>query len=50
MIFELRQYPSLDTYESPGWISEIKRVSVGMIIREEIEVTRLLAKPKSVIQ
>jgi hypothetical protein len=37
-------------YESPTWINEIKPVSDGMIIREKIQVTRLLATPKSVIR
>ena len=39
-----------EMYESPVWINEIKPVNDGMIIREKIEVTRLLATPKSVIQ
>jgi hypothetical protein len=37
-------------YESPTWLNEIKPVNDGMIIREKIQVTRLLATPKSVIQ
>jgi hypothetical protein len=36
-------------YESSTWINEIKPVNDGMIIREKIQVTRLLATPKSVI-
>ena len=37
-------------YESPTWINEIKPVNDGMIIREKIQVTRLLATLKSVIR
>jgi hypothetical protein len=37
-------------YESPTWVNEIRPVNDGMIIREKIQVTRLLATPKSVIQ
>lgn len=37
-------------YESPTWINEIRPVNDGMIIREKIQVTRLLPTPKSVIQ
>ncbi len=39
-----------EMYESPTWINEIKPVNDGMIIREKIQVTRLLATPKSVIR
>ena len=39
-----------EMYESPTWLNEIKPVNDGMIIREKIQVTRLLATPKSAIQ
>ena len=39
-----------EMYESPTWINEIKPVNDRMIIREKIQVTRLLATPKSVIR
>jgi len=39
-----------EMYESPTWLNEIKPVNDGMIIREKIQVTRLLATSKSVIQ
>jgi hypothetical protein len=38
-----------EMYESPTWLNQIKPVNDGMIIREKIQVTRLLATPKSVI-
>lgn len=37
-------------YESPAWINKMKPVNDGMIIREKIQVTRLLATPKSMIR
>ncbi len=45
-----RQRLYAEMYESPIWINEIKPVNDGMIIREKIQVTRLLATPKSVIR
>ena len=45
-----RQRLYAEMYESPTWINEIKPVNDGMIIREKIQVTRLLATPKSVIR
>ena len=45
-----RQRLYAEMYESPTWINEIKPVNDGMIIREKIQVTRLLATPRSVIQ
>ena len=45
-----RQRLYAEMYESPTWLNEIKPVNDGMIIREKIHVTRLLATPKSVIQ
>jgi hypothetical protein len=45
-----RQRLYAEMYESPTWINEIKPVNDGMIIREKIQVTRLRATPKSVIQ
>ena len=45
-----RQRLYAEMYESPTWLNEIKPVNDGMIIREKIQVTRLLATPKSVIQ
>jgi len=44
-----RQRLYAEMYQSPTWINEIKPVNDGMIIREKIQVTRLLATPKSVI-
>ena len=46
---EQRQRLYAEMYESPTWLNEIKPVSDGMIIREKIQVTRLLATSKSVI-
>jgi len=45
-----RQRLYAEMYESPTWINEIKPVNEGMIIREKIQVTRLLATHRSVIQ
>jgi hypothetical protein len=45
-----RQRLYTEMYESPVWINEIKPVNDTMIIREKIQVTRLLATPRSVIQ
>jgi hypothetical protein len=45
-----RQRLYAEMYESPTWINEIKPVNDGMIIREKIQVTRLRATPRSVIQ
>jgi hypothetical protein len=45
-----RQRLYAEMYESPTWLNEIKPVNDGMIIRGKIQVTRLLATPKSVIQ
>ncbi|MGP1678719.1 MAG: NIPSNAP family protein [Burkholderiales bacterium] len=45
-----RQRLYAEMYESPTWINEIKPVNDGMIIREKIQVTRMLATPGSVIQ
>ena len=45
-----RQRLYAEMYQSPTWINEIKPVNDGMIIREKIQVTRLSATPKSVIQ
>lgn len=45
-----RQRLYAEMYESPTWLNEIKPVNDGMIIREKIQVTRLLATPASVIQ
>ncbi len=44
-----RQRLYAEMYESPTWLNEIKPVNDGMIIREKIQVTRLLATSKSVI-
>ena len=44
-----RQRLYAEMYESPTWLNEIKPVNDGMIIREKIQVTRLLATAKSVI-
>jgi antibiotic biosynthesis monooxygenase (ABM) superfamily enzyme len=44
-----RQRLYAEMYESQTWLNEIKPVNDGMIIREKIQVTRLLATPKSVI-
>jgi len=46
---QARQRLYTEMYESPTWLNEIKPVNDGMIIREKIQVTRLLATPKSVI-
>jgi hypothetical protein len=45
-----RQRLYAEMYESPTWLNEIKPVNDGMIIREKIQVTRMLATSKSVIQ
>ena len=45
-----RQRLYTEMYESPTWVNEIKPVNDSMIIRERIQVTRLLATPRSVIQ
>ena len=47
---EERERLYAEIYESPTWLNEIRPVNDGMIIREKIQVTRLLATPKSVIQ
>lgn len=47
---EERQRLYSEMYESPTWLNEIKPVNNEMIIREKIQVTRLLATPRSVIQ
>lgn len=45
-----RQRLYAEMYESPTWINEIKPVNDTMIVREKIQVTRLLATPRSVMQ
>lgn len=45
-----RQRLYVEMYESPTWINEIKPVNDDMIIREKIQVTCLLATPKSAMQ
>ena len=45
-----RQRLYTDIYESLTWINEIRPVNDGMLIREKIQVMRLQATPKSVIQ
>jgi NIPSNAP len=45
-----RQRLYTEMYESATWLNEIKPVNDSMIIREKIQVTRLLATQKSVIQ
>ena len=47
---EERQRLYSEMYESPIWLNDIKPVNDEMIIREKIQVTRLLATPGSAIQ
>ena len=47
---EERQRLYSEMYESPTWLNDIKPVNDEMIIREKIQVTRLLATPGSAIQ
>ncbi len=46
---QARQRLYTNIYESLTWINEIRPVNDGMLIREKIQVIRMLATPKSVI-